>query len=171
LAQGQHALECSANAFQTWAGYFGNTSSSANVMPADPSLRRYTALDRFKQDSARMRGPEGIDLSRADRLRDAIGVYQTNSTVARVPIRRPSEEAVPNSESVGTPLAAAPLRAINAPATGSSSAASARRTKRSSQLARLPLPRIKSRFAESTRPSAPSTLAIDSSVHRIPVTP
>jgi hypothetical protein len=48
----------------------------------DPSLRRYTALARFKDVEQTVRGRKQVDLSRADQLRQAVGTFPFAETEA-----------------------------------------------------------------------------------------
>jgi hypothetical protein len=53
-----------------------------------PTLRKHTALARFKEVEERIHGRKNVDLARADHLRDAVGVY-----VYGQPAEAPREEA------------------------------------------------------------------------------
>jgi hypothetical protein len=70
----------------------------------DPGLRKYTALARFKGIEEKVHGKNDLDLSRAEKLRDAVGVfpYRDREEMAHEPGRRPDvPSAQPGSTAGG----------------------------------------------------------------------
>jgi len=79
----------------------------------EPALRDYTALARFRAVEEKLHGKKLLDLSRAETLRDAIGVFPY-----RGPTAPPANHPVPPADTLPAPGAAAsplPRDAVEAP--------------------------------------------------------
>jgi hypothetical protein len=69
----------------------------------EPGLRKYTALARFEGVEEKVHGRKSVDHARADRLRDAIGVfpYRAPEGLAHEPGRRPDVPAAQPASTAG----------------------------------------------------------------------